>query len=486
MRSTGRIHSLGLVGAGPSSLNSTIEIVNAACRDDFVSFIRKCFDILSPGSTFLPNWHICALAYHLEQVRLNKITRLIINMPPRSLKSLVSSVALPAFILGHDPGRRIIAVSYGAELAIKHANDFRAVVESPWYRSVFPWMRISSVKNTESEVLTTRQGYRLATSVDGTLTGRGGDLVIIDDPLKPIDALSDSRRQRPNDFFKNTVLSRLDDKRSGAIVVVMQRLHMDDLAGMLLRDGDEWTLLSLPAIAEYQQTVQIGEKKYHTRVVGDLLHPEREPISVLAAIRSQLGADTFAAQYQQAPIPPGGAMIKRHWIRRYDRPPIQDWKSRLFQSWDTASKEGGQNDWSVCTTWQFHENKYYLIDVLRGRYDYPTLKMRAIQYAKVHEPSRILIEDTGVGTALVAELKDAGLYAIPVKPERDKVTRMSIQSGKFESGQVLFPNTAPWLTDMESELFAFPNGRHDDQVDSISQALAHLASGYDSTMSWVS
>ena len=184
-------------------------------------------------------------------------------------------------------------------------------------------MRISGVKNTESEVLTTLQGYVLATSVDGTLTGRGGDLVIIDDPLKPIDALSDSRRQRPNDFFKNTVLSRLDDKRSGAIVVVMQRLHMDDLAGMLLRDGDEWTLLSFPAIAEYEQTVQIGEKEYHTQVVGDLLHPEREPMSVLAAIRSQLGADTFAAQYQQAPIPPGGAMIKRHWIRRYDRPPIQ-------------------------------------------------------------------------------------------------------------------------------------------------------------------
>jgi predicted phage terminase large subunit-like protein len=470
MRSTRRTRPPGLVArASASSLSLTpypsIELVNAACRDDFVSFIRKCFEILSPGTSFQANWHISALAYRLEQVRLGKIKRLIINMPPRSLKSIVSSVAFPAYILGHEPALRIIAVSYGADLAVKHANDFRAVVESTWYRGVFPWMRISGAKNTEFEVLTTRQGYRLATSVDGTLTGRGGDIVIIDDPLKPSDALSDSKRERVNDWFSNTLLSRLDDKQTGAIVIVMQRLHMDDLTGRLLRASNDWTLLSLPAIAEQDETIPIGPKEDHFRRVGELI--------------------TFAAQFQQAPIPPGGAMIKRHWIRAYDRLPIHDWKSRVFQSWDTASKEGGQNDYSVGTTWLCHENKYYLIDVMRGRFDYPTLKSRAILYAKVHKPTKILIEDTGVGTALIAELKHDGLYAIAVKPERDKVTRMSIQSGKFESGAVLFPEKASWLADLESELFSFPNGRHDDQVDSVSQALAHFASGYDATLSWV-
>jgi predicted phage terminase large subunit-like protein len=491
MRSSRANRPKGLVVPGHASNLSTsmalptIEILNAACRTDFASFIRKCYEILSPGSSFQANWHIHALTYHLEQVRLNKIKRLIINMPPRSLKSIMSSVAFPAFILGHEPAKRIIAVSYGADLAVKHANDFRAVVESPWYRGVFPWMRISVAKNTESEVLTTQNGYRLATSIDGTLTGRGGEIVIIDDPLKPIDAHSDSKRQRVNDWFRNTLVSRLDDKRTGAIIVVMQRVHMDDLTGMLLRDSTEWTALTLPAIAEFEQTIQIGENERHTRRVGDLLHPEREPISVLDAIRSQLGTDTFAAQYQQAPIPPGGAMIKRNWIRRFDQSPASDWRSPIFQSWDTASKEGSQNDWSVCTTWVRHENKYYLIDALRGRFDYPTLKARAISYAKTYEPEKILIEDTGVGTALIAELQDEGLYAIAVKPERDKITRMSIQSGKFESGQIWFPNNAPWLADLEAELFAFPNGRHDDQVDSISQALAHHASGYDSSYSWV-
>ena len=183
------------------------------------------------------NWHILAMAYHLEQVRRGSIRRLIINAPPRTLKSLMSSVAFPAFILGHDPTKRVIAISYGSDLAIKHGNDFRAIMTAPWYQSLFPGTRISRTKNTELEVVTTRNGFRLATSIDGTLTGRGGDVLIIDDPLKPTDALSDSRREYVNNWFSNTLMSRLDDPLNGAIVVAMQRLHMDDLTGMLLRSS---------------------------------------------------------------------------------------------------------------------------------------------------------------------------------------------------------------------------------------------------------
>jgi hypothetical protein len=380
-------------------------VLEAVCRNDFASFVRKCYHTLSPAATFQPNWHILAVAHHLEQVRLGKNKRLIINMPPRSLKSVMSSVAFPAFMMGHDATKRVIAVSYGSELAIKHANDFRAIANAPWYQRLFPGMRISPTKNTESEVATTRNGYRLATSIDGTLTGRGGDIVIIDDPLKPIDAHSDSKRERVNEWFKNTLLSRLDNKLDGAVVVVMQRLHMDDLTGMLLRASDEWTLLSLAAMAEHEERIEIGPDRYHTRHVGDLLHPEREPKAVIESIRSDLGSDTFAAQYLRAPIPPGGAMIKRHWVCRYDHLPSRTSSASVIQSWDTASKEGGQNDWSVCTTWLRHERKYYLMDVLRGRFDYPTLRARALSHAAAHKPNKILIEDTGVGTALLAELK---------------------------------------------------------------------------------
>ena len=227
------------------------------------------------------NWHIYALAHHLELVQRGKIKRLIINMPPRSLKSIVSSVAFPAFMLGDDPTKRVIAVSYGSELAIKHANDLRAVLNSQWYRKLFPETRVSRTKNTEAEVVTTKNGFRLATSIHGALTGRGGDIVIIDDPLSSIDALSDSKREHVNDWYNANFPMRLDNKQTGAIIVVMQRLDPEDLTGMLQRSSEEWTLLKIPAIAEQDETVQIGDKKHHYRRVGDVLHPEREPLSVL-------------------------------------------------------------------------------------------------------------------------------------------------------------------------------------------------------------
>jgi predicted phage terminase large subunit-like protein len=452
-------------------------VLDAACRTDLVTFTGMCCHLLTPGKPFQSNWHIEAIAYALEQVRLGKIRRLIINVQPRSLKSIMTSVAWPAYILGHDPTKRIVAISYGSDLAITFSNNFRQILSATRFQRLFPGTQISRVKNTEFEVATTRNGYRLATSIDGALTGRGGDIIIVDDPLKPNDALSDSKREWVNHWFSNTLVSRLDDKVNGAIVIVMQRLHPDDLTGMLLRTSDEWTLLNLPAIAEQEETIQIGADKYHIRHVGEVLHAEREPRSVVDRIRSQIGPDIFAAQYQQAPNPPGGLMIKRDWVLRYDQLPARASSSYVIQSWDTASKEGGQNDWSVCTTWLLHENKYFLIDVVRGRFDYPTLKARAISHARVHKPAKILIEDAGVGTALVRELQNAGLSAIAAKPEHDKKIRMSIQSGKFQSGRVFWPNQAPWLPDLEAEVFTFPNARHDDQVDSISQALAHEMSG---------
>lgn len=451
----------------------------AIARRDFVSFVAICFNILMPGSRFLPNWHILALAYHLEQVRLGNIKRLIINMPPRSLKSIISSVAFPAFVLGHDPTKRLIAVSYGAELATKHANDFRIIMQSNLYRNLFPHTQVSPIKNTENEVMTTRNGYRLTTSLEGSLTGRGGDIIIIDDPLKPIDALSDTKRERVNQWFPNTLQSRLDNKREGAIILVMQRLHIHDLTGFLLDTSDEWTHLTFPAIAEQDEGIRIGDNQFYLRSAGEALHAERESLADLASIQVQMGGDIFSAQYQQRPVPLGGAMIKRTWVRRFDQLPAHELHPQIFQSWDTASKTGDNNDWSACTTWLLHHNMYYLVDVMRGRFDYPTLKSRAIAHAAAHKPSRILIEDTGVGTALIQEIKNAGLPAIGVKPERDKITRMSIQAAKFESGQVHFPNHASWLPDLEAELFAFPQSRHDDQVDSISQALAYKISTYD-------
>jgi predicted phage terminase large subunit-like protein len=219
--------------------------------------------------------------------------------------------------------------------------------------------------------------------------------------------------------------------------------------------------------------IKIGPNEYHVRRASDVLHAEREPRSVLDRIRAEIGADTFSAQYLQAPVPPGGVMIKREWVGRYDYLLPRSSSFKVIQSWDVAWTTGSEGAWSVCTTWLVHNDFYDLIDVWRGRLDYPSLKAQAIAIANSHKPDRILIEDIGVGSALLMELKQAGLSAIGVRPEQDKVTRMSVQSAKFESGRVRFPRQAPWLDGLEAELFSFPNGRYNDQVDSISQALSH-------------
>jgi predicted phage terminase large subunit-like protein len=456
-------------------LSPSMAHVNAACRKDLVSFGRKMFHVLNPSAIFHMNWDICAVAYVLEQIRLGEIKRLIINMPPRSLKSTMCSVAFPAFVLGHDPTKRLIVASYSADLAIKHSNDFRTVINSAEYHGIFPGMRISAMKNTQTEVVTTLNGFRLAISVDGTLTGRGGDIIIIDEPIAALAALSQKSRAHVVDWYFNTLLSRLDDQQNGAIVLVMQRLHEEDLAGVLLRGSDEWTVLSLPAIAEQDEEIPIGSGQVHVRRAGDVLHPERQSREVLESLRAEFGPEIYAAQYQQQPVAPGGAMIKRVWVRRYDQPPKS---GQIIQSWDVANKQGEENDYSVCTTWRIYDKRYYLIDLLRGRFDFPTLRTKVSQQAKLHKASQILIEDAGFGTALIQELKTAHFSVVGVKPEYDKKIRMAIQSAKFENGQVFFPKEAPWLRDLEDELFAFPNGRHDDQADSTSQALGHKIASY--------
>ncbi len=452
--------------------SSDPRLLQALLRSDFSAFVHKVFVTLAPGQAFIPNWHINAIAHQLERVWRGELKRLIINMPPRSLKSIMASVALPAYVLGLDPSLRLICVSYSADLAKKHSNDFRAVIETPWYRATFPTTRIGPYKNSETEIELTERGFRLATSVGGTLTGRGGDILIIDDPLKPDDALSETKRTAANLWFTNTLLSRLDDKRAGAIVIVMQRVHMDDLCGHVLGLSDEWEVLSLPAIAEHDAKISIGRGQFYCRKMGEALSPFREPLPVLEAMKLQIGSDAFSAQYQQAPTPPGGAMVKRHWIKRYVNLPPESEQLLTFQSWDTASKGGPGSDWSVCTTWVVtKDRRWYLVDVWRARVDYPALKAIVRVLAQKFGAVRVLVEDTSAGTALVQELSREISGIIAVKPKGDKVSRMAIATAKFEAGQVFLPDRAAWLADLEAELFAFPGSRHDDQVDSISQAL---------------
>lgn len=457
----------------------TRTLLNAALRNDFALFMERCFLTLNPGKALEENWHHHAIYHVLSQVHHGDLTRLIINIQPRSLKSLIVSIAYTAFVLGHDPRRRIYVISYGDDLSDKHSADFRAIVESDWYKGVFPHMKIK--KSLVDGVITSEGGYRKSTTVMGALTGLGGDLFILDDPQKAVDAQSEARRASINQWFSNTLISRLDNKKTGAIVIVMQRVHMNDLCGHVTEASDEWTTLSLPAIAESNERIQIAPDRFHLREAGEPLQPEHEPIEVLESLKKIMPPDVFAAQYQQCPVPEGGAMIQREWLRYYEphELPKRTYRSKVFLSIDTAAKDGAQNDWSVCTAWLFHQDLYYLLGLIRGRYDYPRLKEMVISQAKLYKPSIVLVEDASTGMALAQELKTLiGRAVKPVPVERDKRGRMYVQQEKFYGGQVLFPKGASFLNELERELLAFPNGSHDDQVDSISQALNHKLSGY--------
>lgn len=405
------------------------------------------------------------------------VKRLVITLPPRSLKSICASVAFPAWALGHDPSKRIICASYSEKLASKHALDSRAVMEADWYRRIFPFTRISREKNTELNFVTTRHGYRYSTSVGGTLTGRGGNIVIIDDPIKPEDAISEATRSGVNEWFDHTLYSRLDDKRQDVIILIMQRLHVEDLVGYVLQK-EPWLHLNLPAIAEVEQQIQIGPDEINTRKVGEVLHEAREPRPVLERLRLALGSFNFSAQYQQCPVPLEGEIIKWDWFRFYGELPVRETSDRIIQSWDTASKAEEISDFSVCTTWLTQGNHYYLLDVLRERLTYPDLKRRVIDQACRFNVDTIVIEDKGSGMSLIQDLERENIADVPnpiaFTPETDKVTRMHAQSAKIEAGHVHLPRRAEWLEDFRTELLQFPKGRHDDQVDSLSQFLNWL------------
>jgi len=342
---------------------------------------------------------------------------------------------------------------------------------SPWYRRIFP-TRLAPHRQAVQEFITTRQGYRLATSTGGVLTGRGADFILIDDPLKPDEALSDAQRKTANDWFSHTLYSRLNDKRSGAIVIIMQRLHEDDLVGHVLAQ-ESWEVVCFPAIAEADEVHRIETiwgLRCFRRWQGEALHPEREPLDTLDRIRRSVGEYNFAGQYQQSPAPAGGGLVKVEWFKRYredDRPERFD---RIVQSWDTANKATELSDFSVCTSWGIKEKHLYLLGVLRKRLEYPTLKRAVREQQSLFDASVVLIEDKASGTQLIQELIADGCYAATsYKPECDKIMRLHAQTALIENGFVHIPETAPWLAEYLHELTVFPKGKHDDQVDSTAQ-----------------
>jgi predicted phage terminase large subunit-like protein len=467
----------------------TAQEFQAVLRSDLTTFIERAFFELNPQGVLVPGRYIELLAAALEKCRTGKTKRLIINLPPRSLKSHAASVAFTAWLLGHDPTVQIICASYGQDLADKHARDTRTIINSPFYRRLFPKTVLSEAKQSVNDFMTTQNGFRMATSVGGVLTGRGADIIILDDIMKPEDALSETRRRAANDWYFNTLLSRLNSKEHGVIIIVMQRLHQEDLVGEVL-ERESWEVLSLPAIA-IDDECHIFETPFGRRAfirkAGEALHPDRDSVAAYRAIRESVGEYNFQSQYQQSPASREGGMVKREWLKYYEPQDQPERFSYVLQSWDTANKADEMNDYSVCTTWGLYKGRFYLLDVFRRRLTYPQLKRAAGEQFRKFHPYKLLIEDKSSGISLIQELKAEGVYFIePYKPEpgRDKVMRFGAETIKFENGRVYLPKSAPWLDEYIREIIGFPGTKYDDQVDSTSQALEFLGDKAHSYAVW--
>ena len=441
--------------------------LQALLAKDLTAFTEFGFGVVRPGVRLKRNWHLDAVTYKLSQLAKGYIRRLIITLPPRSLKSLCASVALPAWFLGHYPWERVVVVSYSDFLSRTHANDFRRIVNHPLYQATFPAMRLD--RDTDREIVTTERGKRIATSIDGTLTGLGGNLIIIDDPIKLGDAMSDAVRERVIEWFRSTLLSRGDDKSETRIVVVMQRVHENDLVGYLQEQGG-FEVLNLPSIATKTDSYDLGGGRIYTRLQGELLHPAHESVATLIELKREMGPIAFSAQYQQSPIPPGGTIIKRKWLTTYDYVGIQP-GDRIVISWDIALSEMETGDYSACVVLLIRNEVFYILEVLRGRFPFETLKKKIIDLKKRYHPSTLLIEESSISLGLIQSLREQSINVTTYKPDTDKRARLIAQTDLFDGKSVRLPQRAAWLEEFVAELLAFPAG-HDDQVDALTQGLA--------------
>jgi predicted phage terminase large subunit-like protein len=459
-------------------------------------FVRQAWPVVEPSTSFVHGRHIDAIIEHLEAVSRGQIRNLLINVPPRHMKSLLVSVFWPAWEWITWPERRWLYSSYGAQLSIRDSIKCRRLIESSWYQA--RWadrFALTSDQNTKGRFDNNRSGYRLSTSVGGAATGEGGDRIVCDDPHNVQEAESDAVRKATLDWFDVVMSTRVNDPKTAAKVVVMQRCHQQDLSGHLIEQGG-WEHLCLPAEFEGAGcATSIGWSDPRTEH-GELLWPDRFGPKEIADLKISLGSYAAAGQLQQRPSPSGGGLFRRHWFRYWqprgaDLPPVvvrlpdgtprsiiaieMPWRvEEQIQSWDCAFKDKETSDYVVGQAWGRVGSIYFLGDQIRGRMDFPTT-LNAIRELSQRFPGTLakLIEDKANGSAVIQMLFREIPGILPVNPEGGKIARAAAVSPLIEAGNVYVPHPlyAPWVDDFIEECAAFPNGAHDDQVDAMTQAL---------------
>lgn len=446
-------------------------------------FIRQAWHVVEPATPYVHGWHLDAISDHLEAISAGHIRNLIINIPPRYMKSLSVCVFWPCWEWTDRPELRWLFSSYSDRLAIRDSLKCRRLIDSPWYQA--RWgdvFHFAGDQNEKTRFENNKTGYRLATGVGGAATGEGGDRIVVDDPIKAKDADSDAIRATANTWWDETMSTRGNDPNTVAKVIIMQRLHDDDLTGHVLnkmRDGGEhYEHLCLPA--EYEPRVfvsGIGWSDPRTED-GALLWPERFNQENVQALKKSLGSYGAAGQLQQRPTPRGGGMIKRGWWRFYKVAPSKF--DRVIDSWDMTFKDSKSSDFVAGHKWGKIGADAYLLSRIHDRMDFPTAQQAVKNLAAIlPQSSAKLIEDKANGSAIIASLQRIVPGLIPVEPEGSKQARASAVSPYIEAGNVFLPDPsiAPWIEEFIAECAAFPLGAHDDDVDAMSQALARLFLG---------
>jgi predicted phage terminase large subunit-like protein len=440
-------------------------------QDKFLTFVERVWP------SFIAGRHHAKMAAAFEEVANGTCKRLIINMPPRHTKSEFASYLLPAWFLGKFPGKKIIETAHTAELAVGFGRKVRNLVDSDPYKSIFPNVGLQSDSKAAGRWATNHGGDYFAIGVGGAVTGKGADILIIDDPHSEQEAtVAESNPEiydKTYEWYTSGPRQRLQP--GGAIVIVMTRWSKKDLTGQVLksafqRGGEEWKVIEFPAILPS----------------GNPLWPEFWPIEQLEALRNELPSGKWQAQYQQQPTSDVNAIVKREWWKNWedDTPPACEF---IIQSWDTAFLKTQRSDYSACTTWGvfyqdddagFSQANLILLNAIKKRMEFPELKQRAFEEWKEWEPDALIVEAKASGTPLLFELRAMGIPVQEYTPSKgnDKIARLNAVADIFASGRVWVPGTR-WADELVEEVASFPSGEHDDLVDSMTQALLRFRRG---------
>jgi predicted phage terminase large subunit-like protein len=442
-------------------------------------FIRQAWPVIEPGTTYVDNWHIDYISEYLQAVNEGQVRRLIINVPPRNMKSIHVTVCFPCWTWAKSPEKRFIKVSYSDSLSRKHNVLSRDIIRSPWYQN--NWGNKFILKddvNRQNEFKNDHQGMMMSTSVGGSLTGEGGDVIIIDDPQNPLMANSETERENSINFFKNTLQTRLNDPKTGVFIVIMQRLHENDLTGYILAEDLGYTHICLPAEAPERKIITFPiSKKEIIREEGALLNEARFDKSVLAGLKKSMGSVQYAGQFQQTPAPAEGVIFKREWLSLSYKEASLPHQSLIIQSWDMAfTKSEGSAKVAGFVLSRAGSN-IYIRDLVNDKMTF-TESVAAVRRlsGKWTKARAKVVENKANGPAIVDLLKKEISGMVEFNPKGSKEERAISVTPYFEAGNIWFPDPreAPWVEDLIKDLLIFPKGTFKDTTDALVQGILYL------------